>query len=67
MLFCAGMLPIRTRRGREAMMRLTCYEGIPAKYSHTRPKVCSVTVIIWIQIYAPDCAFFMLIPVKDFD
>merc|ERR1739845_166895 len=34
-----GMLPIRTKRGREALMRLTCYEGIPAKYYHTRPKV----------------------------
>jgi len=34
-----GMLPIRTRRGREAMMRLNCYVGIPAKYAQVRPKV----------------------------
>merc|ERR1711863_64208 len=34
-----GMLPIRTLRGREALKRLTCYEGIPAKYAHNRPKV----------------------------
>merc|ERR1712055_330191 len=34
-----GMLPIKTNRGREALKRLSCFEGIPQKYNNRRPKI----------------------------
>lgn len=33
------MLPIKTNRGREALKLLSCFEGIPVKYSTNRPKI----------------------------
>lgn len=39
MTFLKGMVPHKTKRGKEALEGLKCYEGIPAPYDKIKRKV----------------------------